>query len=146
MAIPGDEIWGGVFVIFLLTTVSVNDGFAYLFGKAFGKHRLAPHISPKKTWEGFVPALICSTAIWLVLLIFPGVQIEVWQCVVFGLLCGIAGVIGDLVESRMKRNSGVKDSGTLMPGHGGLLDRLDSIFLVSLTCALLMFTFNCIPF
>ncbi|MDO5427016.1 MAG: phosphatidate cytidylyltransferase [Coriobacteriia bacterium] len=132
--------------MFLLTTVSVNDGFAYLFGKAFGKHRLAPHISPKKTWEGFIPALICSTAIWFVLLIFPGVQIEIWQCIVFGLLCGIAGVLGDLVESRMKRNSGVKDSGTLMPGHGGLLDRLDSIFLVSLTCALLMFTFNCIPF
>lgn len=80
------------------------------------------------------------------LLIFPGVHIEVWQCIVFGLLCGIAGVIGDLVESRMKRNSGVKDSGNLMPGHGGLLDRLDSIFLVSLTCALLMFIFNCIPF
>ena len=77
MNIPGDEIWGGVFVIFLLTTVSVNDGFAYLFGKAFGKHRLAPHISPKKTWEGFITALVCSTAIWLVLLVFPGVEIEV---------------------------------------------------------------------
>lgn len=146
MAIPADEIWGGVFVIFLLTTVSVNDGFAYLFGRAFGKHRLAPHISPKKTWEGFIPALVCSTLLWLVFLIFPGVNIEPWQCIVFGLACGIAGVIGDLVESRMKRNSGVKDSGKLMPGHGGLLDRLDSIFLVSITCALLMFGFNCIPF
>lgn len=62
MAIPAGEFWGGVFVIFLLASVSVNDGFAYLFGKAFGKHRLAPHISPKKTWEGFIPSLICSTA------------------------------------------------------------------------------------
>lgn len=146
LALPAEEIWGGVFIIFLLTSVSINDGFAYLFGKAFGKHRLAPHISPKKTWEGFLPALICSTAIWLVLLVFPGVNIEAWQCIVFGLLCGIAGVIGDLVESRMKRNSGVKDSGNLMPGHGGLLDRLDSIFLVSLTSAILLFGFNCIPF
>ena len=77
---------------------------------------------------------------------FPGVNIEIWQCLVFGFLCSLAGVIGDLVESRMKRNSGVKDSGTLMPGHGGLLDRLDSIFLISLTAALLLFTFNCIPF
>lgn len=82
----------------------------------------------------------------MVLLVFPGVTIEVWQCIVFGLVCGIAGVIGDLVESRMKRNSGVKDSGTLMPGHGGLLDRLDSVFLVSIVAALLLFSSNCIPF
>lgn len=145
MAVPAEELWGGLFVIFLLTSVSVNDGFAYLFGKAFGKHRLAPHISPKKTWEGFLPALFFSTALWFVLLFFPGVKIQIWQCVVFGLLCGISGVIGDLVESRIKRNSGVKDSGHLMPGHGGLLDRLDSIFLVSLTSAVLLFGFNCLP-
>lgn len=146
MAIPSGELWGGIFIIFLLTTVSVNDGFAYLFGKAFGKHRLAPHISPKKTWEGFLPALICSVSLWFLLLIFPGVNIEIWQCIVFGLFCGISGVLGDLAESRIKRNSGVKDSGSLMPGHGGLLDRLDSIFLVSLTAAFLLFIFNCIPF
>ena len=79
-------------------------------------------------------------------MIFPGVAINFWQCILFGLLCGLAGVIGDLVESRMKRNSGVKDSGSLMPGHGGLLDRLDSIFLVSLVAALLLFSNNCIPF
>lgn len=146
MAVPSGELWGGIFILFLFITVSVNDGFAYLFGKAFGKHRLAPHISPKKTWEGFIPALICSSALWFILLLFPGLNIEIWQCIVFGLVCGIAGVIGDLVESRMKRNSGVKDSGSLMPGHGGLLDRFDSIFLVSLTAAFLFFAFNCIPF
>lgn len=143
MAVQSGEIWGGLFVIFLLTTVSVNDGFAYLFGKKFGKHRLSPHISPKKSWEGFFAGLIFSTAIWCVLLIFPGIKIELWQCIVFGLACGCAGVVGDLVESRMKRNSGVKDSGRLMPGHGGLLDRVDSIFLVSLTAAFLMYTAGC---
>lgn len=144
MAISSGELWGGIFVIFLLTTVSVNDGFAYLFGKKFGKHRLSPQISPKKSWEGFFAGLVFSTAIWCVLLIFPGINIQLWQCIVFGLLCGCAGVVGDLVESRMKRNSGVKDSGKLMPGHGGLLDRVDSIFLVSLTAAFLLFFAGCL--
>lgn len=144
MKISTDEIWGGLFVIFLLTTVSVNDGFAYLFGRKFGKHSLSPHISPKKSWEGFFAGLVCSTAVWFVLMIFPGININIWQCVIFGLICGCAGVIGDLVESRIKRNSGVKDSGKIMPGHGGLLDRLDSIFLVSLAAYLLLIGFNCI--
>ncbi|MDO5328741.1 MAG: phosphatidate cytidylyltransferase [Coriobacteriia bacterium] len=139
-----DEIWGGVLIIFILATVSINDGFAYLFGRKFGKHRLAPHISPKKSWEGFLAGTIVSTACWFMLLIFPGITITPWQCLVFGLICSILGVIGDLVESRIKRNSGVKDSGNLMPGHGGLLDRVDSIFLVSLGSAFLLFTFGCI--
>lgn len=137
------EIWGGIFIVFLLTTVSVNDGFAYLFGRKFGKHRLSPHVSPKKSWEGFFAGAFFSTVIWLVLLIFPGIKIEIWQCLFFGFLCAWAGVVGDLVESRMKRNSGVKDSGNLMPGHGGLLDRVDSIFLVSLISSFLLYSFNC---
>lgn len=146
ISIPGDEFWGGLFVVFLLTTVSLNDGFAYVFGKKFGKHRLAPQISPKKTWEGFIAGLFFSVSAWCVLVLFPGVNINIWQCILFGFLCAIAGVIGDLVESRMKRNSGVKDSGNIMPGHGGLLDRLDSVFLVSLTAAMLLFGSGCIPY
>lgn len=142
--LQADEIWGGILIIFILAAVSINDGFAYLFGRKFGKHRLAPHISPKKSWEGFFAGTVFSTACWFILLIFPGVSIEPWQCLVFGLICSIVGVLGDLVESRIKRNSGVKDSGKLMPGHGGLLDRVDSIFLVALTASFLLFSFGCV--
>ena len=146
VSIPSGEFFGGLFIVFLLIAVSVNDGFAYLFGKAFGKHRMSPHISPKKTWEGFFAGMIFSTSTWFLLLIFPGIEISIFQCIIFGIAISIVGVLGDLVESRMKRNSGVKDSGKLMPGHGGLLDRIDSMSLVAIVCALFFFTFGCIPF
>ena len=76
----------------------------------------------------------------------PGVTMDVVQALFFGLICGLMGVLGDLAESRIKRNSGFKDSGTIMPGHGGLLDRTDSLFLVSVTSAILLVAGGCIPF
>lgn len=138
--------WGALLVLGLFASVWGNDAFAYLVGSAIGKHKLAPHISPKKSWEGFIAGLVFAMAFWCLLTLIPGVTMSIPQALVFGFLNGLAGVLGDLVESRIKRNSGFKDSGTIMPGHGGLLDRCDSQFLVTLTGAIMLILGGCIPY
>ena len=138
--------WGALLVLGLFASVWGNDAFAYLVGSAIGKHKLAPHISPKKSWEGFIAGLAFAMAFWCLLTLIPGVTMSIPQALVFGFLNGLAGVLGDLVESRIKRNSGFKDSGTIMPGHGGLLDRCDSQFLVTLTGAIMLILGGCIPY
>lgn len=143
-AVPG--LWGGVAVLLIYLSVWANDSFAYLVGSRFGKHKLAPRVSPKKSWEGFVAGLVGSMACWGLMMLVPGVNIELPMALLFGLICGAAGVLGDLAESRIKRNVGCKDSGTIMPGHGGLLDRSDSLFLVSVTAAILLIVGGCIPY
>lgn len=140
------EPWGAVLVLGLFVSVWGSDAFAYLVGSAIGKHKLAPHISPNKSWEGFIAGLIFAMAIWYFLSYIPSVSLTLPQALVFGLINGLAGVLGDLVESRIKRNSGFKDSGTIMPGHGGLLDRCDSQFLVTLSGAILLVLGGCIPY
>lgn len=144
MSLP--DPWGGVLVLLLFLSVWGNDSFAYLVGSKFGKHKLAPRTSPKKSWEGFLAGLVASMLFWCVMSFVPGVVMPITMALVFGLLSGLMGVLGDLAESRIKRNSGFKDSGTIMPGHGGLLDRCDSLFLVSVTSAILLFGGGCIPF
>ncbi|MBQ9020863.1 MAG: phosphatidate cytidylyltransferase, partial [Eggerthellaceae bacterium] len=138
--------WGGVLVLLLFCSVWFNDAGAYLVGSKFGKHKLAPKTSPKKSWEGFIAGLVVSAGFWCLMTLVPGVTMSIPQAIVFGLLCGGASVIGDLAESRIKRNVGVKDSGTIMPGHGGLLDRCDSMFLASVAAAILLFAGGCIPY
>lgn len=144
MALP--DFWGGVLVCGIFFSVWANDSFAYLVGRKFGKHKMAPRISPKKSWEGFFGGLIGSVAIWCCIAFIPGVEMSMVQAVVFGIVVGLFGVLGDLAESRIKRNSGVKDSGTIMPGHGGLLDRCDSLFLASVMAAVLLVAGGCIPY
>lgn len=144
MALPDN--WGAVLILGLFASIWGNDAFAYLVGSAIGKHKLAPHISPKKSWEGFIAGLLFSMGTWCVLTMIPGVTMSIPMALVFGLICGLAGVLGDLVESRIKRNSGFKDSGTIMPGHGGLLDRCDSQFLVLLVSVLMLVLGGCIPY
>jgi phosphatidate cytidylyltransferase len=82
---------------------------------------------------------------WVGMSFVPGVQMPIWMALVFGLACGGMEVLGDLVESRIKRNVGVKDSGTIMPGHGGLLDRCDSTFLAAVTASILRTMGGCLP-
>ena len=137
--------WGSIVVLLLFLSVWANDSFAYLVGSKFGKHKLAPRTSPKKSWEGFLAGIVGSAAFWVAIAFVPGVQLPVWLAVLFGVVCALAEVLGDLVESRIKRNSGFKDSGTIMPGHGGLLDRCDSLFLASAVAAILLVGFGCIP-
>ena len=139
------EPWGGIVLIIVFASVWLNDIFAYLAGSAFGKHKMAPKISPKKSWEGFYAGILASMLTWLLMLLVPGVTMVWWEALLFGLVCGLLGVFGDLAESRMKRNSGVKDSGTIMPGHGGLLDRMDSLFFAMVTSAILLIGCGCIP-
>ncbi|WP_449314411.1 phosphatidate cytidylyltransferase [Rubneribacter sp.] len=138
--------WGGVLVLGLFLSVWANDSFAYLVGSKFGKHKLAPRTSPKKSWEGFIAGLVGSAVFWCLMTLVPGVEMSVPQAVLFGVISGLMGVLGDLAESRIKRNSGFKDSGTIMPGHGGLLDRCDSLFLVAVTSAILLVGGGCIPY
>ena len=138
--------WDGVLLLGIFASVWANDIFAYLIGRKFGKYKLAPRISPAKSWEGLFAGLVGSVAVWVGLSFIPGVAMGIPQAVLFGIVSGLMGVLGDLAESRIKRNSGFKDSGTIMPGHGGLLDRCDSLFLVAVTSAILLVVGGCIPY
>jgi phosphatidate cytidylyltransferase len=119
----------------LLATIWIADSAAYFAGKNFGKHKLAPNISPKKTWEGVLGALFAVTLFGLVLYL----GFDVKTLAIFPALWIVAclGVIGDLFESMLKRQADIKDSGNLLPGHGGVLDRIDGI-IPSLPIAILM--------
>ena len=143
MAVGG--IWGGVVVLVIFASIWGNDAFAYLAGSKFGRHKLAPRTSPNKSWEGFIVGLIGSCLIWCILVFIPGVNITVPQAIVFGLICGLTSVLGDLCESRIKRSVGFKDSGTIMPGHGGLFDRCDSLMPTAVAAAALLFGAGCLP-
>lgn len=109
-----------------------NDSFAYFVGRAMGKRKLVPRVSPGKTVEGTVGALVGTVAVAVgysfVLARFPAYHVSPVEAAVFGALVSAAAVVGDLAESLLKRDAGVKDSGTLLPGHGGALDRFDSLF------------------
>ena len=119
---------GGRDWIFLaLFTNFGSDTVAFLIGRALGRHRLAPAISPRKTWEGAVAGVVGAIIASLILAVLLNLPINYGQAVLLGLAVSIFGQFGDLAESLLKRNMGVKDSGKLLPGHGGLLDRLDSV-------------------
>ncbi|MDD5287957.1 MAG: phosphatidate cytidylyltransferase [Dehalococcoidales bacterium] len=122
---------GRSWVFLALFVTFGSDTAAYFIGRTIGKHKLAPAISPKKTWEGAIGGLLGAVAISLCFLLPTPVQLSThlnwWQAVILGLLVSIFAQLGDLVESLLKRNAGAKDSGRIFPGHGGALDRLDSI-------------------
>jgi phosphatidate cytidylyltransferase len=132
-----DGFWGGMLVVGVLLSVWANDTFAYLIGSKLGKHPLAPRISPKKSWEGFIAGILMSVVVWCLLPLIPGLDLPIGWAIVGGLACGWIGILGDLVESRIKRNTGFKDSGKLLPGHGGFLDRCDSLIVVAAVASLL---------
>ena len=125
--------YGMVLAYAVVLSVWANDSLAYLVGSTIGRHKMSPRISPKKSWEGFIAGVAGSVIVWVGLaLLFPEVGVSALLAVVIGLVVGVAVFVGDLFESRMKREAGVKDSGNLLPGHGGFLDRLDSLILVCL--------------
>jgi phosphatidate cytidylyltransferase len=104
-------------------------------GRALGRHHLAPNISPGKTWEGAIAGVFGAIGISLLFTLATPLHLQLLsygQAILLGLLVSIAGQLGDLAESLLKRNMGVKDSGKLIPGHGGFLDRLDSILFAGI--------------
>jgi len=127
------QLESGVYLA-LATIVSVwaNDVFAYLVGSAIGKHPLAPAISPRKSWEGLIAGTVGTAGVWLGAGALLRLPIGWGALISIGLIASVAAVIGDLAESRIKREARVKDSGTLLPGHGGFLDRFDSFIMVAI--------------
>ena len=117
-------------LISILILIWTNDTFAYLVGKNFGKHKLFPSVSPKKTIEGFAGGMVFTVLFSLLLsLFFIGSKIlYIW--IIIAVIVSIFSTLGDLIQSKFKRVAGIKDSGKIMPGHGGILDRLDSIIFV----------------
>ncbi len=113
-----------------LLMIWTNDTFAYLVGKNFGKHKLLERISPKKTIEGFMGGIVFSLLAGYLLATYTDIlSLPTWLAI--SLIMSIFGTLGDLIQSKFKRQAGVKDSGTIMPGHGGIFDRLDSIIFAS---------------
>ncbi|MFI7435126.1 phosphatidate cytidylyltransferase [Micromonospora haikouensis] len=136
-AAPGD---GHLRVLVTLVAVVLSDTGGYAAGANLGKHPMAPSISPKKSWEGFAGSVTAAAAgsallIWLLFDVAP------WWGALFGVAVSCAAVLGDLAESMIKRDLGVKDMSTLLPGHGGLMDRLDSILFAVPTAYLLLAVF-----
>jgi len=128
---PNDEIgYNPLFFVGYLMLILSSDSGAYLAGTAFGKHKLFERISPKKSWEGAIGGLLMSVGFAIGFSYFLDF-LSVWEWIGLSVVSVIAGIYGDLVESLLKRNVGAKDSGTLLPGHGGVLDRLDSIVLAT---------------
>jgi phosphatidate cytidylyltransferase len=125
---------GQNWVYLAMLTTFANDTGAFFIGRARGKHKLAPAISEGKTWEGAIGGLICAIlgaiVIATVLNLISPFTFRYWQIILLGFLVGLFAQLGDLVESLLKRNMGVKESGNLLPGHGGILDRFDSLIFV----------------
>jgi phosphatidate cytidylyltransferase len=133
---------GPALVLFLMVCVWAGDIAALYVGRAFGKHKLAPRLSPGKTWEGSIASIVGSMlAAGLVIYIADTLTARgntilhisepLWQSLLIAAILNIAAQLGDLLESAVKRGAGVKDSGTMLPGHGGILDRIDALLLAA---------------
>ena len=130
------EPHGAGYVILALALSWLSDTGGYFAGRAFGRHKLYPRVSPKKTWEGLAGGIALATAGVYVIMVLGIPELSALDCLILGVFVGGAATLGDLSESLLKRAFSVKDSGTLMPGHGGLLDRIDSVlFTVPLVWA-----------
>ena len=116
-------------ILSLFILVWLSDVGGYFAGVNFGKHKLLERISPKKTWEGVAGGLVlCIVGAYILSQFLPTMNIYMW--LVLGVLVSISSIIGDLIESMLKRSANIKDSGNVLPGHGGILDRFDSVLFV----------------
>lgn len=121
---------GLIFIFFSLFIIWATDSGAYFIGRAIGKKKLWPEISPNKTIEGSVGGVFCAIIVALLFLLFTDIPASFIQMLLITVVLSVFGQIGDLVESALKRHYDVKDSGNIMPGHGGILDRFDSLLFV----------------
>ena len=129
-AIP---VRGPQLLLFAMVIIWVGDTAAYFVGRSIGKYKLAPHLSPKKTWEGTIASFVGSLIVALVFARFmsvpPFMKVSVAHLLGMAAVGNVAGQVGDLLESAYKRSAGIKDSGSILPGHGGVLDRIDALIL-----------------
>jgi phosphatidate cytidylyltransferase len=135
---PSDALAGFKFVMMIFVTIWICDTFAYSFGSKLGRHKLFEKVSPNKTVEGAIAGIIGSLLVLVSVKLAALLEINWFQAIIIGISIGIIGQIGDLVESCFKRDAGVKDTSALLPGHGGMLDRFDSIIFVSPAMLLLI--------
>jgi phosphatidate cytidylyltransferase len=122
---------GLAWIFFMLAVTWLGDTGAYFAGRTFGKHKLYEKISPKKTWEGAIGGAVTAVIGALIVRAIGLPESDLLLCIVLALVLDAAGIVGDLTESMIKRTFGVKDSGRIMPGHGGILDRVDSLLFTS---------------
>jgi phosphatidate cytidylyltransferase len=124
---------GPFYVLLALKLSWLADTGGYFFGRFFGKNgkKLHERVSPKKTQIGFLGSLVGATVGVLIAKLWYLRPVPLWELLLLGIVAGSLGQLGDLVESMLKRSTGIKDSGTLIPGHGGLLDRIDALLIVS---------------
>lgn len=125
----GEEPWSPAIMLLFIFIIWANDVFAYLVGMVFGRHRLCERLSPKKSWEGFFGGLAGAVVMGLVGARVLDGSYAAWMGL--ALVAAVTGVLGDLTESMFKRSAGVKDSGRLIPGHGGVLDRFDAMLVAA---------------
>ncbi len=118
---------GRWWLLFVLFVIWANDTFAYFTGKTIGRHKLSPYVSPNKTIEGAIGGLAGAVVAGCILNRYLSLGMSISGAITVSAILGIIGIIGDLAESLLKRSAGVKDSGHIFPGHGGILDRLDSL-------------------
>lgn len=123
--------WGGATIVSVFVSLWMCDTLAYFAGRFFGRHKLFERVSPNKTWEGAIAGYVGGVAMFLLAQNFLLPYMSVGSAFVCGSIVGVFGQIGDLVESLIKRDAGVKDSSSLIPGHGGVLDRFDSLMFVA---------------
>ena len=147
-----EQAAGAFLLLYLLLLVWAGDIFAYYVGRSLGRHLMSPRISPRKTWEGALASLIASLAMWMALYnyalpissallnahliekkdgLFALEKAPLWPTLLLSATINVAAQLGDLVESLIKRGAGVKDSGTILPGHGGMLDRIDALLFAA---------------
>jgi phosphatidate cytidylyltransferase len=130
---------GRYWLMFSLVVNWIGDTGAYYVGRRFGRHKLAPRVSPGKSWEGAAASAVAGVLFGAIFLPLTIADMPVWIAALIALVANAAGQIGDLAESALKRGAGVKDSGTMLPGHGGMLDRLDSsLFAMPVVYTLVM--------
>jgi phosphatidate cytidylyltransferase len=125
----------------VLLAVWANDTFAYFAGRTLGRHKMAPRVSPGKTWEGFAAGSVASVAVCFFAM-YAADFLQIWQSLVLGVLLAVVGPLGDLFESALKRDMQVKDTGRVLGGHGGMLDRIDALLFAAPAVWFLLAAFN----
>ena len=118
-------------ILFVFILIWISDTMSYFFGSYFGNTKMRIKVSPNKTWEGFIGGFLCSLIFSIISFLYIQEIYAFWKTVLLGILIPVFGLVGDIYQSKLKRMAGVKDSGSILPGHGGVFDRLDSAMGVS---------------